>query len=235
MTNITEYLKANPYPGRGIALGLSQDGQHAYIAYFIMGRSANSRNRVFARQGDGLVTKAADESKLEDPSLIIYAPVRRHAEHTIVTNGDQTDTILDYLEKGDTFENALRTRTFEPDAPNFTPRISGLLTLGYGGFSYRLSILKSPDRGQSLQRSFWEYPQPQPGIGHFIHTYAQNADPLPPFTGEPVPFRVDGSLVTFGESLWEALNPDNKISLFVRSVSLSGEESTQMHNKYTCS
>lgn len=234
MTNLTEYLKANPYPGRGIALGLSPEGQHAYIAYFIMGRSANSRNRVFVRQGDGLVTKAADESKLEDPSLIIYAPVRRHAEHTIVTNGDQTDTILQFLQRDDTFENALRTRTFEPDDPNFTPRISGLLTLGYGGFSYKLSILKSPDSGKSLQRIFWEYPQPQPGMGHFIHTYAQNSDPLPPFAGEPVLIGIEGSLVEFGESIWDALDPDNRIALFVRSIDLSGRESTQIHNKYTC-
>ena len=229
---IKQLLKANTYPGRGIVLGRSEDGIKAVIAYFIMGRSENSRNRIFFETEDRIVTQAADETKLEDPSLIIYTPVRRHKQTTIVTNGDQTDTIFEYLASGSTFEAALRTCTFEPDAPNFTPRISGVVTLGDEEFSYQMSILKSEDGGKSVQRSFWEYPQPQPGVGHFIHTYSGDDTPLPPFAGEPIPVGIDGTLATFAASIWNSLHAANKVSLFVRGLSLHGEEETLVFNKY---
>lgn len=232
MHKIEELLKTNAYPGRGIVLGCSEDEKKAVIAYFIMGRSKNSRNRVFVETEDGIVTQAADETKLEDASLIIYTPVRRHKQTIIVTNGDQTDTIAEHLASGSTFEEALRTRTFEPDAPNFTPRISGLVTLGDEGFSYKMSIVKSEDGGKSVQRSFWEYPQPQPGAGHFIHTYAGDGTPLPPFAGEPVPVGIKGTLAAFAASVWSSLDTGNKVSLFARSVSLHGEEETLIFNKY---
>ena len=233
MLTIADYLQNNSYPGRGIILGRSEDGMHAYLAYFIMGRSENSRNRVFVESHDGVVIHPADPSKVEDPSLIIYSPVRRHNQAIVVSNGDQTDTIYEHLAQGKSFEAALRTRTFEPDSPNFTPRISGLLELGYAGFSYVLSIIKTCDMGKSKQLHFWEFPEPQPGQGHFVHTYAQDSNPLPSFKGEPVPINIAGSLPEFGNTIWQNLNAENKISLYVKSVSLDGHETAFLYNKYT--
>ena len=230
--NPAEYLAARPYPGRGVLLGLTPGG-HAAIAYFIMGRSENSRNRVFTEKGEGIVTQAADESRMQDPSLIIYAPVRCLGKHTIVTNGDQTDTIYDNLAAGDSFEEALLTRTFEPDAPNYTPRISGLLARGVAGFSYRLSILKSAGgNAESAQRFFFDYPQPLAGQGHLIHTYEQNGDPLPSFTGEPRCVAVHGDINAFGEGIWQSLNADNKVSLFVRFIAPDGTADTRIYNRF---
>lgn len=223
-------LSNNPYPGRGILLGRTADGTRAAVAYFIMGRSENSRNRVFAAQDEGIRTEAYDPSKLEDPSLIIYTPVRLFRDMIIVTNGDQTDTIYEVMKQGGTFEEALRTRTFEPDAPNFTPRISGLL-LGNG--AYRLSILKSgggnPD---STRRYFYEYTNPLAGQGHFIHTYDHDGDPLPSFTGEPRPVAVANDINTFTTTIWNSLNKQNKISLFTRFIDLkTGNTDTRIVNK----
>lgn len=230
--NLTSLLQQNPYPGRGIAIGLHPGSQHLYLAYFIMGRSANSRNRVFTQTETGVVTEAANPATLVDPSLIIYAPVRRVGEVTVVTNGDQTDTIGDALEKGGSFEDALRTRTFEPDAPNYTPRISAMAKLGFDGFSYRMSILRAAAGGASVQRFFWEYPQPVAGQGHFVHTYQGNGDPLPSFAGEPVAIAIDGSLDEFGSAIWNSLDGENKVSLFVRSIALDGSEITRLYNQY---
>ena len=232
---LNELLAQNVYPGRGILLGRTHDGTKAIIAYFIMGRSENSRNRIFVpREGD-LFTEAADPSKMVDPSLIIYAPVRALADGvTVVTNGDQTDTIADALRAGRTFEDALRTRTFEPDAPNFTPRISGLLTVRDGAMSYRLSILKSDNGDEaSVQRFFFEYPQPVAGEGHLIHTYVTDGSPIPSFVGEPTRVRLCAtSLDDFASSLWNALDSQNKVSLFVRSIDIkSGEVSTRILNQ----
>ncbi len=237
--DLNQLLKENPYPGRGIMLGRSADGQQAVLVYFIMGRSENSRNRVFVEKDGGIITKAADPAKLSDPSLIIYAPVRRHGQRTIVTNGDQTDTIYSCLERDIGFEEALHTRTFEPDAPNYTPRISGLLTLDFAGFSYKLSILKSAGgNAGSAQRMFFDYPQPLPGQGHFIHTYAADGEPLPSFFGEPRPVALAGSLTMradlelFARSVWESLDAENKVSLFARTIQLDGAEETCIINKY---
>ncbi|MDO5601651.1 MAG: IMP cyclohydrolase [Oscillospiraceae bacterium] len=224
-------LKTNSYPGRGIILGRSGDGEKVLIAYFIMGRSENSRNRVFTEKDGGIITEAADPKKLADPSLIIYAPVRVLNGETIVTNGDQTDTIYEYLQAGKTFEEALRTRTFEPDAPNYTPRISGLV---HQDGSFRLSILKS-DGGDpdSPQRFFFEYPAPAAGEGFFIHTYRCDGNPIPSFDGEPERVELEGDLDAFTALLWEALNPDNKVSLFTRSIDLvTGKTETRILNKY---
>ena len=209
-------LRANSYPGRGIVVGLHEDGIHAVILYFIMGRSENSRNRIFvAREDGGIMTKAFDESKMVDPSLIIYSPVRLpEAGTTVVTNGDQTDTICDFILAGKSFEEALRTRTFEPDPPNYTPRISGILDTK-DGFSFKLSILRSADgNGDSVQRFFYEYPQPVAGEGRFIHTYEKNGNPIPSFSGEPERVGLDGSLQDLTDRVWNALNPDNKVSLY---------------------
>lgn len=229
---IEQALGTNTYPGRGILLGRSADGENALAAYFIMGRSENSRNRIFAEDGTGLRTQAFDPSKMSDPSLIIYSPVRVLGHTTIVTNGDQTDTVYDALSQGRTFEDALRTRTFEPDRPNFTPRISGLLEVG-GRLRFRLSILKSGDaEGKCVQRFFYEYDAPDAGEGRLIHTYMGDGNPLPSFEGEPTAVLLDGTFDEFSENLWDTLNADNKVSLFVRSINLKTEETeTRIFNK----
>ncbi len=215
-----DYLAAKEYPGRGIILGKSEDNR-AVFAYFIMGRSTNSRNRVFEVSNDDIRTKAFDESLLSDPSLIIYSPVRVLGKKIIVTNGDQTDTIYEYLKDKKTFEDALYTRTFEPDAPNFTPRISGLIDIE-SGLKLKLSILKSDegDESQSL-RFFYNYDNPKPGEGFLIHTYKENSNPLKSFEGEPIKVSLKGSIDEFCNSLWNSLNTDNKISLAVRYIDIS--------------
>lgn len=215
-----DYLTAKEYPGRGIILGKSEDNR-AVFAYFIMGRSTNSRNRVFEVSNDDIMTKAFDESRLSDPSLIIYSPVRVLGKKIIVTNGDQTDTIYEYLKDKKTFEDALYTRTFEPDAPNFTPRISGLIDIE-SGLKLKLSILKSDegDESQSL-RFFYNYDNPKPGEGFLIHTYKENSDPLKSFEGEPIKVSLKGSIDEFCDSLWNSLNTDNKISLAVRYIDMA--------------
>lgn len=230
MVSLAKELSENSYPGRGIILGRSEDGKSAVIAYFIMGRSENSRNRVFVEEGNGIRTEAFDPSRLTDPSLIIYAPVRVFNGQTIVTNGDQTDTVYDFLKEGKTFEEALRTRTFEPDAPNFTPRVSGIV-LPDG--SYKLSILKSnagsPD---SVQRFFYEYSAPLAGEGHFIHTYRCDGNPIPSFEGDPTAVKIEGGIDSFSELVWRSLNEANKVSLFTRFISLgTGEVETRIFNK----
>ena len=214
-----DYIAAKEYQGRGIILGKSGDNR-AVFAYFIMGRSTNSRNRVFEVSNDDIMTKAFDESLLSDPSLIIYSPVRVLGKKIIVTNGDQTDTIYEYLKDKKTFEDALYTRTFEPDAPNFTPRISGLIDIE-SGLKLKLSILKSDegDESQSL-RFFYNYDNPKPGEGFLIHTYKENSDPLKSFEGEPIKVSLKGSIDEFCNSLWNSLNADNKISLAVRYIDM---------------
>lgn len=229
MLQLAEELQQNSYPGRGIVLGKSADGNQMVIAYFIMGRSENSRNRVFVEENGGIKTQAFDPSKLTDPSLIIYSPVRVINGKTIVTNGDQTDTIYDFIAKGDTFENALQTRTFEPDAPNFTPRISGIVE----GDRYTLSILKSANGNpDSTCRYFFDYQSPLAGEGHFIHTYRCDGNPIPSFEGEPKKVAVNGDIDAFTESIWNSLNADNKVSLFTRYIDLTtGETQTRICNK----
>ena len=233
MTDITEYLQNNPYPGRGIMLGRSADNQSAVIAYFIMGRSENSRNRVFEETEDGIRTKAFDESKMTDPSLIIYHPVRRMDNGlTIVTNGDQTDTIREGLAAGKTFAQALHTRTFEPDAPNYTPRISGLVKKNG---DYTLSILKSADGDPaSCRRYFFAYEAPRAGQGHFIHTYMGDGTPLPSFVGEPEQVEIPcGTPAELADLLWDSLNAENKVSLFVRYIDRkTGDWETVIKNKH---
>lgn len=230
--DIAKLLRENAYPGRGILLGRSADGKHAVAAYFIMGRSENSRNRIFVTDGEGIRTEAFDPAKLSDPSLIIYSPVRVLGDTTIVTNGDQTDTIYEALEAGGTFEDALRTRTFEPDAPNFTPRISGLAEPKNN--RYRLSILKSAEGDpSSVRRYFFDYDAPRAGEGHFIHTYQGDGNPLPSFEGEPTPVAIEGDLNAFSYTIWENLNADNKVSLFTRSIDLeTGAVSSLIFNKH---
>ena len=219
VANPETLLSANPYPGRGIVLGQTPDGTRMVVAYFIMGRSPNSRNRVFERTEDGIRTRAYDPSKVEDPSLIIYNPLRTVDGTLIVTNGDQTDTVRDALVAGRSFEDALETREFEPDAPNLTPRISGLL-LPDG--RYQLSILKSADaEGSACSRFYFNYP-PLAGVGHFLHTYNSDGDPLPSFTGEPRRVAIADDVEAFTRMMWEALDPDNRVALYVRSVSLTG-------------
>ena len=227
--DLNQELRGNAYPGRGIVIGKSQDGGRAVVAYFIMGRSVNSRNRIFAEEPDGIRTEAADPAKMEDPSLIIYHPVRQIGRGLIVTNGDQTDTIRDFLEKGLPFEQALRTREFEPDGPNWTPRISGLLS---PDGSYKLSILKAADEaGTACLRQTFEYPG-QAGLGHFLHTYQCDGSPIPSFEGEPTPVTIEGDIDAFTSSLWESLNQDNKVSLFVRYIDLAtGQAQTRIVNK----
>jgi len=233
VTELHAAVGRTTYPGRGIILGRSADGGHAVCAYFIMGRSVNSRNRVFVPEGDGIRTQAHDPSKLADPSLVIYPPVRTLGRHTIVTNGDQTDTVYDALARGGTFEAALRTRTFEPDGPHWTPRISGLLTMADNGFSYTLNILKSAqgDPAERL-RFFYEYEAPLAGQGHFLHTYAGDGDPLPSFTGEPEPVSLDECIDATTDTLWNALNEENRVALFVRFLPVSGGPTqTRIRNK----
>ena len=223
-------LNTNTYPGRGIVLGKSKDGKKAVIAYFIMGRSANSRNRIFEENDrGGIRTKAFDESKMEDPSLIIYNPVLKIDGKTIVTNGDQTDTIYDHMKEGFCYHHALVTREFEPDAPNYTPRISGIVK---PNGDYNLSILKSNLGMPECVRYFFEYPA-HPGMGHFIHTYEHDGDPIPSFEGEPTPVEIDGSDIDdFTSTVWDNLNEDNKVSLFTRFINLeNGEEETRIVNK----
>jgi len=229
---IKDDLQANAYPGRGIILGKSEDGENAVIAYFIMGRSENSRNRIFTEFEQGIRTQAFDEAKLVDPSLIIYAPVRVLGNETIVTNGDQTDTVYDFLKKGESFETALRTRTFEPDEPNFTPRISGIVKTG-GEFSYKLSILKSANgNSESSQRYFFEYSNPISGNGHFIHTYKCDGNPIPSYEGEPTLVEIKGNIDEFTNNIWNSLNNDNKVSLFTRFINIkTGECDTRIINK----
>ena len=227
--SLTEKLSSNTYPGRGIVLGMLPDGKTSVAAYFIMGRSVNSRNRVFMEEPDGIRTEAFDPSKLSDPSLIIYHPVRQIGRSLIVTNGDQTDTIRDFMERGETLEQALRTREFEPDGPNWTPRISGLVQ---PDGSYKLSILKSADpEGSACTRHFFEYPALK-GVGHFLHTYETNGDPIPTFFGEPERVALDGDIDTFTAAVWDNLNEDNKISLFVRFTNVeTGEFQQRILNK----
>ncbi|MEE0265457.1 MAG: IMP cyclohydrolase [Acutalibacteraceae bacterium] len=234
LLSIEKELTSNPYPGRGILIGKSADGNNAVIAYFIMGRSENSRNRIFVEDGDGIRTQAFDESKLEDPSLIIYAPVRVLDNKTIVTNGDQTDTIYDLMAKGQTFEQSLRTREFEPDGPNFTPRISGMVELNHGPFDFTMSILKSANGNpESCQRYTFSYTNPLNGEGRFIHTYHKNENPLPSFEGEPKLVEIgNDDIDTFANKLWTALNEDNKVSLFVRYINLkTGNTDSRIINK----
>ena len=231
--DLSAYLSGNEYPGRGICIGVTPDGKQALIGYFIMGRSANSRNRVFAPIEGGIETRAADPAKLEDPHLIIYNPVLTLGNEHIVTNGDQTNTIYDAIQQGGSFESGLRTRTFEDDGPNWTPRISGIVNAHSG--AYKLSILKSADgNGDSVQRYFFEYGQPVAGEGHFISTYKCNGSPIPSFEGEPLRVAMPDSVTAFAQMLWASLNEDNKVSLFVRCIDLeSGRAGDILYNKYS--
>ncbi len=223
-------LTWNTYPGRGIVLGKTADGKQSVTAYFIMGRSENSRNRVFLQEPDGIRTEAHDPAKLKDPSLIIYHPVRQLGDDLIVTNGDQTDTIRDFMAEGKSFEEALRTRQFEPDGPNWTPRISGLLKKDG---SYLMSILKSADpEGSACARYTFEYPGIA-GVGHYLHTYLNDGDPIPTFQGEPERVAIDGDIDAFTQKIWENLNEANKISLYVRFTDLeTGAYQETIVNKY---
>ena len=233
MISLEKELKENAYPGRGIVIGMSPDGRYAVTAYFIMGRSENSRNRIFTPEGEGIRTEAFDPSKLVDPSLIIYAPVRVLGNDTIVTNGDQTDTIYDLMGKGKTFEEALRTREFEPDAPNYTPRISGIMHIEDGKYGYAMSILKSNNgNGASCNRYTFDYSEPVAGEGHFIHTYMCDGNPLPSFEGEPKLVGLSDNMDEFTELVWNSLNEDNKVSLFVRYINIEdGTYETKIVNK----
>lgn len=233
MLSLEQELKSNEYPGRGIVIGRSANGKYAVTAYFIMGRSVNSRNRVFVTEGEGIRTEAFDPSKLEDPSLIIYAPVRVLGNDTIVTNGDQTDTIYDGMGKGLTFEQSLRSREFEPDGPNYTPRISGIMHVENGSFDYSMSILKSNNGDPSCcNRYTFSYDKPVAGEGHFIHTYMHDGNPLPSFNGEPKLVAIDDDMESFTNMLWNSLNADNKVSLFVRYIDIAtGEYRTKLINK----
>ena len=234
MTGILEYLSGRAYPGRGIVLGKSRDGAHAVAAYFIMGRSVNSRNRVFEQQPDGSVcTRPFDETKVQDPSLILYTPVRSCKDTLIVTNGDQTDTINDVLLHGGTFRCALNTRTYEPDSPNFTPRISGMLRLENTEPAYAMSILRKQPNSMDCDRAFYFYKSPRPGEGHVLHTYLEGGDPLISFSGDPVQVELhDGDIDAFTDALWNSLNKENRISLFVRFLPVNGGEPiTRIINK----
>ena len=232
LLNFNDLLRSHPYPGRGIMLGKSADGAKAVVVYFIMGRSENSRNRIFEATEDGIRTRAFDESKMVDPSLIIYHPVRKVGDTLVVTNGDQTDTIRDGLLEGKSYIEALRTRCYEPDGPNYTPRISGVLKPDY---TYNLSILKSLDGDPSCCcRYYYEYDNPKAGVGHFIHTYQENAEPLPSFEGEPRRVAITApSAQALAQEVWANLNEDNKVSLFVQYIDLaSGGKDTVILNKH---
>lgn len=233
MLSLEQELKGNAYPGRGIVIGKTKDGKKAAIAYFIMGRSENSRNRVFVEDGEGIRTQAFDPSKLSDPSLIIYAPVRVLGNKTIVTNGDQTNTIYDLMDKQQTFEQALRTREFEPDAPNYTPRISGILHIENGTYNYAMSILKSSDGNpDACDRFTFAYSNPVAGEGHFIHTYMGDGNPLPSFEGEPKRVEIPDDMEEFANLVWTSLNEDNKVSLFIRYIDIqTGKYETKIFNK----
>ena len=233
MLSIEKELQSNSYPGRGIIIGKSADGSKAVTAYFIMGRSENSRNRVFVEEGEGIRTQAFDESKLTDPSLIIYAPVRVLGNKTIVTNGDQTDTIYEGMDRQMTFEQSLRSREFEPDGPNYTPRISGIMHIEDGRYNYAMSILKSNNGNpDACNRYTFAYENPVAGEGHFIHTYKCDGNPLPSFEGEPTWVRISGDIDTFTNMIWNNLNEDNKVSLFVRFIDIeTGKYETRIINK----
>ena len=233
MLSLENELKANAYPGRGIVIGKSPDGSKAVCAYFIMGRSANSRNRIFVDDGAGIRTQAFDPSKLEDPSLIIYAPVRVLGNKTIVTNGDQTDTIYEGMDKQLTFEQSLRCREFEPDGPNYTPRISGIMHMENGGYNYAMSILKSNNGNpDACNRYTFAYESAVAGEGHFIHTYMHDGNPLPSFEGEPKLVEMSDDIESFTEMLWSSLNEENKVSLFVRYIDIqTGNTETRIVNK----
>lgn len=231
--SLAKELAGNAYPGRGIVIGRSADGKYAVTAYFIMGRSSNSRNRIFVEEGEGIRTQAFDPSKLEDPSLIIYAPVRVLGNKTIVTNGDQTDTIYELMDQQQTFEQSLRTREFEPDAPNYTPRISGIMHLENGGYNFAMSILKSNNADpSSCNRYTFAYENPKAGEGRFIHTYMGDGNPLPSFEGEPTLVEIEGDIDSFTKMVWDNLNEENKVSLFVRFIEIeSGKHETRIVNK----
>lgn len=231
--SLSDDLKNNSYPGRGIVIGKTPDSKYAVTAYFIMGRSENSRNRVFVTDGNGIRTEAFDPSKLSDPSLIIYAPVRVLGNKTIVTNGDQTDTIYYLMNQQQTFEQSLRTREFEPDAPNYTPRISGIIKVSDNDFNYALSILKSSDGNpESCQRFTFTYNTPVDGEGHFIHTYKCDGNPIPSYEGEPKRVKILNGIDEFTSLIWDSLNNDNKVSLFVRYIEISsGKTETRIINK----
>lgn len=232
--SLQDELKNNPYPGRGIVIGKTPEGRFAVTAYFIMGRSVNSRNRIFVEEGDGIRTEAYDPSKLSDPSLIIYAPVRVYGDQTIVTNGDQTDTVYEGLAAGKSFEEALASREFEPDKPNYTPRISGVMEFAEGKFSYKMSVLKSADGDPSCcLRYTFSYDRPLAGEGRFIHTYQGDGDPLPSFEGEPERIAIeDEDIDSFAKRIWESLNEENKVSLFVRYIEIeTGKWESRIINK----
>ena len=233
LLSLEQELSSNAYPGRGIVIGRSEDGTKAVTAYFIMGRSSNSRNRVFVTEAEGIRTEAFDPSKMEDPSLIIYAPVRVLGEKTIVTNGDQTDTIYDGLKAGLTFEESLRSREFEPDGPNYTPRISGIMQVTNNTYHYAMSILKSHNGNPAAcNRYTFTYENPLAGEGHFIHTYARNEEPLPSFEGEPKLVDIAGDIDAFTATVWNSLNEDNKVSLYVRYIDIqTGTYETRIINK----
>lgn len=233
MLQLDQELKNNAYPGRGIMIGRSACGKYAVTAYFIMGRSSNSRNRIFVTEGEGIRTEAFDPSKLEDPSLIIYAPVRVLNNDTIVTNGDQTDTIYDGLASGKTFEQSLRSREFEPDGPNYTPRISGVMHIEKGTYDFAMSILKSNDGDPACcNRYTFTYDNPAPGEGRFIHTYMHDGNPLPSFEGEPKKVELSGDIDSFTQLVWDSLNEENKVSLFVRYIDIAtGKYETRIVNK----
>lgn len=234
ITSIEKELSSTSYPGRGIIIGRTPDGTKAVTAYFIMGRSTNSRNRIFVTDGEGIRTEAFDPSKMEDPSLIIYAPVRVLGNKTIVTNGDQTDTIYEGMDRQMTFEQSLRTREFEPDAPNYTPRISGIMHVENGKFSYAMSILKSDNGDPAVcNRYTFAYENAKAGEGRFIHTYMGDGDPLPSFEGEPTWVSVDtDDIDALTETVWNSLNEDNKVSLFVRAINIAdGSYETRIVNK----
>ena len=232
--SLSEILSANTYPGRGIIVGLSEDKKYAVSAYFIMGRSENSRNRVFIEEGDEVIIHPFDASKVEDPSLIIYSPIRKYENNLIVTNGDQTDTVYDGLAAGKCFSKALTARCFEPDAPNFTPRISAMLTFEEASFTYQMSILKSADaEGSACNRFTFSY-APIAGVGHFLHTYNCDGNPIPTFTGEPERVTISGDIDAFTKEIWENLNEQNKISLCVRFTDIAtGKIENRMINKNT--